>query len=499
MALGLYADAGLSTSVQSGLTSLMTREILVNVTPNEIRIALVDNGILQEIHIERHVQQGLLGNIYKGRVRRLLPGIQAAFIDIGLERPGFLHIADMQRDTDSTDIRHYLAKGQEVLVQVYKDTLGSKGARLTTQFSIPSRYLVLTPYVKQIVVSHKITDEAEKERLLNLITPSAVGGYIFRTAAVGVSAAEIQADQEFLNKRWIEIMAQSRQVKRGHIVHEEIPLILRILRDLVGDSVERIRVDSKTLVLEMREFAQRYLTNFAERIEYYYEKQPIFDIYRLDEEIQKAIQRNVYLKSGGHVVFDQTEAMTTVDVNTGSYLGQDTLEQTILKTNLEAAIVIARQVRLRNLGGIIIIDFIDMIDSAHKEHLLTVLTTELAKDSTKTQISELSSLGLVQMTRKRTHESLEHILCVPCSLCHRRGSIKSLETMYYEIFRELKRAEQRYPWSGFLVMAARDVIAGLLTEESAMIADLAEQFGKPIKLQEEISYGREQYEILPVS
>jgi ribonuclease G len=484
----------------------MSQEILVNVTPREVRVALLENSILQEVHIERSLHQGLLGNIYKGRVNRLLPGIQAAFVDIGLDRSAFLHISDMgiqlesnNGDFSKIDIRDYLVAGKEILVQVYKDPIGSKGARLTTQFTIPSRFLVLTPGTFDIGVSQKITNDAERERMLNMITPGLKGGYIFRTVAEGVSLAEIEKDKAFLDTLWAEVDAHIRKVKATELVYAEIPIVLRVLRDLVGYEVEKIRVDHAESVHDMQKFAALYVPALVDKIEYYDNDRPLFDAYAIEEELQKALQRHVPLKSGGHLVFDQTEAMTTIDVNTGSYLGRSNQEQTIFKTNLEAIDVIARQVRLRNLGGIIIIDFIDMYDASHKENLLQSLAAALAKDSSKTQISELSSLGLVQMTRKRSRESLEHILCVKCPLCQRRGSIKSLDTVCYEIFREIKRIAKKYNWIGYVVIASPRVIAELLNEESSMLAELEASLGKPIKLQGDSAYVQERYDILPLS
>ena len=479
----------------------MSQEILVNITPREVRVALMESGILQEIHIERSLHQGLLGNIYKGRIARLLPGIQAAFVDIGLDRSAFLHISDLGSDEyiQGKDIRELLSVGQNILVQVYKDQLGSKGARLTAQFTVPSRYLVLTPGSQQIVVSQKITDEDERERLLQMLTPSPQGGFIFRTAAENAMQPDIDADKEFLSTLWKEVAVRAKTARPTEIVYEEIPIVLRVLRDLVGYDVEKIRVDNREAVEQMRTFAERYVPQLASRIEYYESNRPIFDVYSIEDELQRALLRKVNLKSGGHIVFDQTEAMTTIDVNTGSYVGHLNLEQTIFRTNIEAIEVIARQIRLRNLGGIIIIDFIDMVDAAHKEQLLEALTAVLNKDSARIQISEISGLGLVQMTRKRTRESLEHILCAPCPLCQKRGSIKSLTTVCYEIFREVQRAAQVYPWSGFLVVVSTIVADELLNEESTMLADLEAQLGKTIKLRIEASYVQGHYEILPLA
>jgi ribonuclease G len=477
----------------------MTEEILVNMTPREVRVALLDNGVLQEIHIERSLHHGLIGNIYKGRINRILPGIQAAFVDVGLERSAFLHISDVLGAQENSDIRDFLKQGQELLVQVYKDPLGTKGARLTTQFTIPSRYLVFTPGITQISVSQKILDEAERQRLQEMITADPAGGYIFRTAAESAPQAEIDKDKEFLQTLWLELQARSTTAKSGEIVYEEIPIVLRVLRDLVGYDIEKIRVDHQQTTQEMQYFAERYVPALVDRIEYYGVDRPIFDLYSVEDELQKALQRKVYLKSGGHLIFDQTEAMTTIDVNTGSYLGAANLEQTIFKTNLEAIDVIARQLRLRNLGGIIIIDFIDMTDDLHKSHILETLKSALAHDTARVQVSEISSLGLVQLTRKRARESLEHILCVTCPLCHQRGSIKSIETVSYEIFRELKRVAQIYPWAGFLVIASEVVVKSLLDEESTMLADLEVQLGKPIQLKIEPTFIQEHYNILPLS
>jgi ribonuclease G len=475
----------------------MSQEILVNITPREVRVAVLDSTILQEIYIERSLHQGLLGNIYKGKVNRLLPGIQAAFIDIGLDRSAFLHVSDVQNrtrtgvtvdDMSHADIRDFLVNGQDVFVQVYKDPIGTKGARLTTQFTIPSRYLVFTPKIFQIAVSQKIADDNERQRLLSLITPGTHGGYIFRTAAEGATRSEIDADKAFLDGLWVEVIARCEKAKSMEVVYEEIPIVLRVMRDLVGFNVAKIRVDNQIAWQEMRAYAQRYVPALVERIEYYDQPKPILDIYSVEEELQKALECKVPLKSGGHLIFDQTEAMTTIDVNTGSYLGKVEIEQTIYKTNLEAVDVIARQVRLRNLGGIIIIDFIDLQDPAHKEHLLQSLITALAKDSVRTQVSELSSLGLVQMTRKRTHPA-----------CQGRGAIKSRQTVCYEIFRDLQRTAQNFTWEGFMVSAAAEIIAELANEEAALLAALEKHLGKPIKLRTENFYPRERYDILPAS
>ena len=484
----------------------MPEEILINFTPQEARVALIDHNQLQEIYIERNNRQGILGNIYKGRVSRLAPGMQAAFIDVGLERSAFLHSSDMleyikqpaSTDLAEFDICHFLKPGQEILVQVYKDTLGTKGARLTTQFGIPSRYLVLTPGLYEINVSQKITSDAERERLQGLLKPNEIGGYIFRTVAEGVSIEEITTDKIFLDALWLELMQNAKQTKPGQLLYHELPIELRVLRDFASPDVKKIIIDDKATAEKMQEFAARYIPHLAGCIEYYFDKGSIFDLYAIEDEIQRSLDRRVHLKSGGHIIIDQTEAMTTIDINTGSYLGKTNSEQTVFQTNLEAVYAIARQVRLRNLGGIIIIDFIDMVDPANRRQLLKALMDIVAKDAARVEISELSSLGLVQMTRKRTRESLEHILCDPCPTCQKRGSIKSVQTVCYEIFREIKRLTTIYTWPGFTVNASQEVINYIENEEANVIAELATLISKPIKLKMESSYGREQHSVLPL-
>ncbi len=477
----------------------MSEEILINITPYEVRAAFVADGVLQEIYIERRLHQGLIGNIYKGKVHRVLPGIQAAFIDIGLERAAFLHVNDIQTQTTSKDIRDLLKQGQEILVQVYKDSLGSKGVRVTTQLTIPGRYLVFVPGMHQLAVSQRITDESQRERLMQILTPNETGGYIFRTAATIATTDELMEEKEFLPTVWSEILSRNPRAKVGELVYTEMPIELRLLRDKVTDSISKIRVDQLETVSQMREFAKHHLPNLMDRIEHHAGPQPIFDIYSIEAQLQKALHRKVYLKSGGYLIFDQTEAMTTIDVNTGSFLGHGSQEDTIFKTNVEAINVIARQVRLRNLGGIIIIDFIDMSDSQHKTQLLQLLNEALSKDSARTEVSELSSLGLVQLTRKRIRESLERILCVPCPVCQQRGTIKSLETMSYEILRELEQTARHFSWPGFLIMAASPVVEYLCTESVSKINEMELKLGRPIKVQVESTYTQEHYDILPMS
>lgn len=488
----------------------MSEEILINVTPRETRVALLDNGVVQELYIERLQRRGLVGNIYKGRVSRVLPGMQAAFIDAGLERTAFLHAADVLKSAYEDhngepaappDVRALLHEGQELLVQVLKDPLGTKGARLTTRISIPSRYLVFMPEGTGIGLSNRIEELSERNRLHDLVqtfAESKRGGYIVRTAAEGAPAEALRADMLYLEKRWQTVAARAADTPAGQLVHADLPLSVRILRDLFGSVVEQVRVDSEDAYARMREFATMFVPEMAPRIQLYDGARPIFDLYGIEDEIRKALERKVTLKSGGHLVIDQTEAMTTVDVNTGAFVGHRNLEDTILKTNLEAAQAIARQLRLRNLGGIIIIDFIDMTDPGHREQVLQALQQALAKDRAKNQVSEVSALGLVQMTRKRTRESLQHVLCMPCPVCQGRGALRTPETVCYDIFREILRVTRQFEVRELRVLAAQEVVDRLLDEDSTGLAELEAQIGKPIRLQAETLYSQEQFDVVPL-
>ena len=518
----------------------MSAELLVNVTPRETRVALIESGALQEIFIERAHSRGLVGNIYKGRVCRVLPGMQAAFVDIGLDRAAFLHASDIA-DADArqvhdapapgtnattpasmlrngASITDLVRDGQEVLVQVIKDPLGTKGARLTTHVSIPSCYLVYMPGGGTIGVSQRIEDEDERKRLREMVRESArradgngsertpdddsgegwnpEDGYIVRTAAEGCPDAVVAADMAFLRRLWTSVNARAAAVNGPGIVHEDLSLVIRTLRELSATTIERVRIDSHETHERVLDFTGRFLPEMSPRIELYTGEGPILELYAVEDEIQKSLHRKVQLKSGGHIVIDQTEAMTTVDVNTGGFVGHRNFEETIFKTNLEAAQTIARQLRLRNLGGIIIIDFIDMGNEAHKRQVLRALEKALARDHTRTHISNVSPLGLVEMTRKRTRESLEHVLCDPCPTCSGRGSIKSADTVCYEIFREILREARQFDTERLLVIASQEVIDQLVDEESAAFAELEAFIGKPITLQVENQYSREQYDVV---
>jgi len=486
-------------------------EILVNVAPRETRAAIVENGVLQEIYIERTSRRGLVSNLYKGRVSRVLPGMQAAFVDIGLDRTAFLHAADIaevqSEDTIVSlpavdDIRRLVSPGDDILVQVIKDPLGTKGARLTTFIALPSRYLVYMPRGEGIGVSARIDDEAERQRLKQTIAgfraPEAAGGYILRTASQGVSADSLREDMAYLDKLWHHVRARAIEAQAGSIVHEDLQLALRVLRDELSRGVSRVLVDSPRDHGRMIAFAAAFIPDAASRIEVYTGQRPIFDLHGIEEELAKALDRKVTLKSGGHLVIDQTEAMTTIDVNTGAYVGHRNLEETIFRTNLEAAVAIARQLRLRNLGGIIIIDFIDMHDESHRKQVLAALERSLAGDRAQTHIVSLSPLGLIEMTRKRTRESLEHLLCVPCPTCEGRGFVKSPETVCNEIFREIVRQSRQFASRELLILAHQDVVDRLLDDESATLAELEAQIGRPIRMQVEALYGVDQYDVVLV-
>ena len=486
----------------------MSTEILVNISPQETRVALVEGGAAQEIYVQRASRHGLTGNIYKGSVQRVLPGMQAAFIEIGLERTAFLHVADMlpaQRDEDAPEpqITRLLHEGQQVMVQILKDPLGSKGARLTTLLSVPSRYLVLLPHEKHAGVSARIEDESERARLKAVLESIRLElapefGVIARTAAEGADAEALANDLRFLLRLWSGISEQARHAKPGTMVHGDLPLSMRILRDLLGTDVERVRIDSAEECRRVKQFASVFVQQVVARIEPYEGAAPIFDLYGVEDDITRALHRRVELKSGGHLVIDQTEAMTTVDVNTGAYTGHRNLEETVLKTNLEAAQAIARQLRLRNLGGIIILDFIDMKSEDHRAQVLRALERALAADPARTQVHPFSPLGLIEMTRKRSRESLGHILCEPCAACEGRGVMKTVETVCHEVAREVQRAARQFEAKGFLVLAAPSVVQRLMENQPLGLAELETQLNRPIRMQAESAYTQENFDVVPL-
>ncbi|MDY6891226.1 MAG: ribonuclease G [Pseudomonadota bacterium] len=488
----------------------MGEEILINFTPMETRVAVIENGMPQEIYVERVKRRGIVGNIYMGKVVRVLPGMQAAFVDIGLERAAFIHVDEVvdqslpAEQRHSTSISQLLREGQGLLVQVTKDPIGTKGARLTTHLSIPSRYLVLMPGSSHIGVSQRIEDPQERERLrtqMQALLPAEAAttpewGVILRTVAEGVTEVELESDLQFLHRLWDSIRQRIKQVKPPAIVYEDLPLDMRVLRDTAHVGVERIRIDSRETFQRAQAFVQTLMPEIESKLEYYPGERPIFDLFNVEEEMQKALGRKVELKSGGYLIFDQTEAMTTVDVNTGAFVGHRNLEETIFKTNLEAATAIGRQLRLRNLGGIIIIDFIDMEDPDHQRQVLRTLERVLEKDHAKCKVTGVSQLGLVEMTRKRTRESLEQVLCEPCSHCQGRGSLKTPDTVCYEIFREILRQHRAYDTETYLVLASQSVVDHLLDEVSDHVAELEDFIGKTVRFQVEPLYTPEQFDVV---
>ncbi len=489
----------------------MSEEILINVSPMETRVALVENGVVQEFYIERSHGESYVGNIYKGKVVRVLPGMQAAFVDIGLERTGFIHAADMMpeppegeaRRAEIADIRTLVREGQTLLVQVAKDPISTKGARLTTHLTLSSRYLVYMPNASHIGVSTRIEDEPERERLRQAVESAVAeqgitGGFIVRTVAEGADAQAIVADIPFLRQLWDDLSAKLPSLAVPAELHRDMPLYLRALRDMARAPIDRVRVDSRLTFQQMLDFASKYAPQLIDLIDLYSGDRPLLELYGVEEEIRRALEPRVALKSNGYLIIEQTEAMTTVDVNTGAFVGHRNLEETIFKTNLEAATAIARQLRLRNLGGIIILDFIDMKDPEHQRQVLRTLEKTLEKDHAKTRITGVSELGLVEMARKRTRESLGQMLCEPCPVCQGRGQVKSAETVCYEIFREILRMARTYDNEKFLVLASQLVVDRLLDEEAAYVADLEAFIKRTIEFRVEALFQQEQYDIVLV-
>jgi ribonuclease G len=489
----------------------MQQDILINWSPQETRVAIIEHGAVQELHVERTLERGLVGNVYLGKVSRVLPGMQSAFIDIGLERAAFLHVADVwnppaegetisaARATQSqTPIERQVFEGQSLMVQVIRDPIGSKGARLSTQISIAGRLLVFLPQDDHIGVSQKIPP-AQREELRNRMQSlcgSQGGGFILRTNAEDACDSELAEDIAYLRKAWARIKEASMTLPAQSLLHQDLNLLQRVLRDLVGEGTQTIRVDSREQFEALRAFGAEFMPLAAQKLQHYKGERPIFDLYSVDEEIAKALGRRVDLKSGGYLIVDQTEALTTVDVNTGGYVGARNFDDTIFKTNLEAAQAIARQLRLRNLGGIIIADFIDMGREDHKEEVLAEFKKQLQRDRVKTMAGGFSQLGLVEMTRKRTRESLAHMLCEPCAACEGKGIVKTARSVAYDIFREILREARQFHPREFRIVASPKVIELFLDEESQHLAGLSEFIGKPVSLQSETAMGQEQFDIV---
>ncbi len=491
----------------------MNEEILINWSPQETRVAVIGYGAVQDVFIERTLERGLVGNIYMGKVTRVLPGMQSAFIDIGLERAAFLHVADLlpnlnarhnresaaeEAVTAAPPIERQVFEGQSILVQVLKDPIGNKGARLTAQISIAGRLLVYLPQDDHIGVSQKIPFELRKDlkgRLTRLRGDEG-GGYILRTNAEDASDDELGQDITYLRKMWQQIRDSSKRQPAPSLLHAELSLAQRALRDLSTQETTHIRVDAKGQLAELQTFAATFTPDTSEKLSLYTGERVLFDLYNVDAEIAVALQRRVDLRSGGYLVIDQTEALTTIDVNTGGFVGVKNFEETIFKTNLEAAQAAARQLRLRNLGGIIIIDFIDMTQESHREAVVVELKKHLRRDRTKTMVGEFSPLGLLEVTRKRTRESLSQVLSDTCPTCHGRGAVKTARTVCYEILRELLTEARNFNPTQFTVIAHPRVVAMLEEEESGHLSDLCAFVGKPVSLQADTSLSPEHYDIV---
>ncbi|MBT9459151.1 MAG: ribonuclease G [Burkholderiaceae bacterium] len=491
-------------------------DILINWSPQETRVAVVENGAVQELHVERTLERGLVGNVYSGRVVRVLPGMQSAFIDIGLERAAFLHVADLH-DAGSTPRNHHhdaanapavpiekrVFEGQSLTVQVIKDSIGTKGARLSSQISIAGRLLVYLPQDEHIGISQKIGSHELREqlraRMLALVGTAEEGGgggFILRTNAEDATDEELAADIAYLRKAWALIRERSFKSPPASLLHQDLSLVERVLRDLAHERTQSIRIDSKMQFDVLHKFGELYTPSSVQKLVHYSGERPIFDLYNIDAEIAKALARRVDLKSGGYLIIDQTEAMTTVDVNTGGFVGARNFDDTIFKTNLEAAGAIARQLRLRNLGGIIIVDFIDMVREDHRNSVLSEFRKQLQRDRTKITISGFTQLGLVEMTRKRTRESIARMLCEPCPVCEGKGQVKTARTVCYDIMREILREARQFNPKEFRVVAAASVVEMLLDEESQHLTGLSDFIGKPISLTAEPNGWPESYDIV---
>ncbi|MGK2900358.1 MAG: ribonuclease G [Burkholderiaceae bacterium] len=499
------------------------QDILINWTPQETRVAIVENGAVQELHIERALERGLVGNIYAGKVARVLPGMQSAFIDIGLERAAFLHVADVQvngvtprgasatgrtepggNGVPQTPIERLVFEGQTLTVQVIKDPIGTKGARLSTQISIAGRLLVFLPQDDHIGISQKIGSHELREQLRARMSKlvqvpegaGPAGGFILRTNAEEATDDELSDDIRYLRKTWAAVREKSFKSPPGTLLHQDLSLVQRVLRDLTHDGTQAVRIDSSLQFESLQKFGQEFTPTSVAKLEHYAGERPIFDLFNIDEEIARALMRRVELKSGGYLIIDQTEALTTVDVNTGGFVGARNFDDTIFKTNLEAAQAIARQLRLRNLGGIIVVDFIDMDSDEHRAAVLAEFKRALERDRTRMTVSGFTALGLVEMTRKRTRESLAHVLCEPCAACGGRGEVKTARSVCYEVLREVLREARAFNAREYRVLASQPVCDLFQEEESGALAMLSDFIGKPVSLQVETGYTQEQYDIV---
>jgi len=508
----------------------VSTDLIISVTHYETRVALIENGTVSELYIERSGERSIAGNIYKGRVVRVLPGMQAAFVDIGLAKAAFLYVSDVYDNLEDIEkmmagneenkqedelhreeaegswpmemhIEDRLQEGQEVLVQVAKEPLGSKGARITSHISIPGRHLVLMPTMDHVGISRRIEDESERSRLRELllqIKPPKYG-FIARTAAEGAENDKIKAEMDFMLRLWQTIQKNNEHGRVPSRLYQEPDIILRAVRDLFTQEVDKLIVDSQEEYEKIVEFVETFMPSLRADVKLYEESEPICDAYGIEMELQRALGRKVWLKSGGYIVIEMTEALTAIDVNTGRYVGKRNLEETILKTNLEAVKEIAYQLRLRNLGGIIIIDFIDMEKEPNREKVFNTRKEALRKDKSKTNILKMSELGLIEMTRKRTKESITRVLREPCFYCDGEGYLKSTTSMCYEIFREIERDHEALFGRSVMVTAHPEVVHLLYDEERHRLEELEKNLKARITVQADQSLHLEQYDIYAIS
>jgi len=495
----------------------MAEELLINVNAFETRVALVVHGLLQEVQVARATGASVTGNIYLGKVVRIVPGMQAAFVDVGLARPGFLHARDIEgpriitpdqagSEKKKHDIRDLIHDGQSILVQVEKDPIASKGARLSTQIAFASKYLVWMPNEAHIGISQRIDDEVERERLRTTLdsikqAQSLRGGVIVRTAGERASAEHLAQDLKLLSRLWERIRGRIDGARAPSLIYEELPLHTRMVRDLVGADTQHILVDHADTFERISSYVEEVIPGYSDRLQRYAEDRPLFERHGVEDEIARALEAKVALKSGGSLVIEQTEAMISIDVNTGGFLGGHSLEETVYRTNLEAAAAIPRQLRLRNLGGIIVIDFIDMEDEEHQRQVWRTLEKATEADPASTSREGFSSLGLVQMSRKRTRESLAQSMCVPCNQCQGTGKVRSSESTSIEVLRALSqdykaRCRKKSVDGDYLIRATESVVDRLLDEDAAHLAELSSNIEREIRIQVEPSYVEGQFDIV---
>lgn len=477
--------------------------LLLNITTAETRVAWVKTGSVQEFWIERANKKNLVGNVYYAKVQRVLPGMQTAFIDIGLEKSGFLHIADIfsKSSKNKDDIAKLLRPGQEIVVQVLKNERGNKGVRLTMFIAIPANLLVFLPVEKTRGVSQKISTKMERERLREAVktilkAECSDRGYIVRTSAEGAEYRQLQLEVQFLEKQWEEVQVKIKLSQKPSLVYERLPLFLQVLIESALDQLVEIKVDCLDSFKRMQKFSAVYGVGIADKLQYYSNEKHIFDLYNVEVDLQNALKRRVNLESGGYLVFDNTEAMTTIDINTGSFVGHKNLEQTVFRTNLEAVKMVAKQLRLRNLGGIIILDLIDMQEDKHKQMVSQLLKKELVKDSMPTSSSDISSLGLIEMTRKRTRDSLDEAMCTDCPTCNAKGRVKMAETIIFEIFRELSKMVKQFEASNYKVIASESVVSYVADNATHEVVELENFLNKKISFQAEVGYLPEQFDVV---